>query len=33
MEHPGFYERAGPFTLAELIDAAEARPGPQAQPF
>jgi len=29
MEHPGFYKRAGPFTLAELIDAAEARPGPQ----
>ena len=28
MEHPGFYERAGPFTLAELLDAAEARPGP-----
>jgi UDP-3-O-[3-hydroxymyristoyl] glucosamine N-acyltransferase len=28
MEHPGFYERAGPFTVAELLDIAEARPGP-----
>jgi UDP-3-O-[3-hydroxymyristoyl] glucosamine N-acyltransferase len=28
MEHAGFYERAGPFTLVELLDAAEARPGP-----
>lgn len=26
MEHPGFFERAGPFTLGAIADAVEARP-------
>jgi len=25
MEHPGFFERAGPFTLAQIIEASEAK--------
>lgn len=29
MEHLGFYQRSGPFTLAEIIDKSEARPGHQ----
>lgn len=28
MEHPGFFKRAGPFTLDELLAGTEARPGP-----
>jgi len=28
MEHPGFYERTGPITVADLLDLAEASPGP-----
>ncbi len=28
MEHPGFFNRAGPFTLGELLANTEARPGP-----
>ncbi len=29
MEHPGFFKRAGPFTLGELITRAEAQPSPK----
>ena len=32
MEHPGFFERAGPFSLKELLAHSEARPGPNADP-
>jgi len=32
MEHPGFYNRAGPFSLAELIEKSEAQPGANADP-
>lgn len=28
MEHPGFFERAGPFALGEVIEKSEAQPGP-----
>jgi UDP-3-O-[3-hydroxymyristoyl] glucosamine N-acyltransferase len=30
MEHPGFFERAGPFKLSELLDAANVSAPPQA---
>lgn len=32
MEHPGFFERAGPFTLGEVLKASEAQPGPGVDP-
>ncbi|MDA7946621.1 MAG: UDP-3-O-(3-hydroxymyristoyl)glucosamine N-acyltransferase [Hyphomicrobiaceae bacterium] len=30
MEHPGFYERLGPFALGEIVERSEAQPGPNA---
>ena len=30
MKHPGFFERAGPFALGEIIEKSEAQPGPNA---
>ncbi len=30
MEHPGFFERAGPFALRDIIERSEAEPGPNA---
>ena len=32
MQHPGFFERAGPFPLAEVASAVGAEPGPGADP-
>jgi UDP-3-O-[3-hydroxymyristoyl] glucosamine N-acyltransferase len=32
MEHPGFFERAGPFTLAEIADATQSEIGNGADP-
>ena len=32
MEHPGFFERAGPFSLAEIAKATQAELGPGADP-
>jgi UDP-3-O-[3-hydroxymyristoyl] glucosamine N-acyltransferase len=32
MEHPGFFERAGPFSLAEVAKATQAELGPGADP-
>lgn len=32
MEHPGFFDRAGPFTLAEIAKATHAELGPGADP-
>jgi UDP-3-O-[3-hydroxymyristoyl] glucosamine N-acyltransferase len=32
MEHPGFFERAGPFSLADIAKAADAELGPGADP-
>ncbi len=28
MEHPGFFENAGPYSVGDLLKQAEARPGP-----
>src|SRR5690242_20479796 len=32
MEHPGFFKRAGPFSLADLAKATGAEPAPGADP-
>ena len=32
MEHPGFFERAGPFSLAEIAKATQAELAPGADP-
>ena len=32
MEHPGFFERAGPFSLAQVIEKSESTPGANADP-
>ncbi len=32
MEHPGFFDRAGPFSLQQIADATGATPGPDVDP-